>query len=599
MIVQSVGSNCTVFSSKPNAAQMKVYTRSLNQGLELLGKQVDLILHNASAPAVKGENTGIGSLFSRTAITKLFPFLRQHGFSGIQQEPNSLRQAHIDSPYSPESSAKNIFMIPLEKLASEEYGNILSKETFNKIVNNNPNPEEVNYPYVRKVYNEALREAYQNSKESPELLQYKKEKESELESSAIFHILSGTGKPWTDLEHNLYSSGEAGKARIAELKEKYKDDYDFYFFQQMILDKENKKANAAAQANGIKIIGDAPVAQSSVDEWVHKDLFLQGKAIGCPPDYFSKDGQRWGFKYYDPEKIFNKDGSLGEAGKVLMKKYEDYFESFPGGIRIDHLIGLIDPFIYTVASKKMTPQNSGRIYSIPGGQYQKHSVDEYANILTKIVFPAAAKHGIDKSSIICEDLGEVTEPVKKVMEKLELGGISVTQFDDRGSKAPKNNTIMIGSHDNKSFLEYVDDLFKNAASSHFLRKTGLLAKDTAPIGASREEKLKYVDELRKDKLKFIKASFTELFTSPAKRVQIFFTDFWGIAKTYNRPGTEHGNWAVRAGENFEDDYYKAAAAGKAPNFPQIIAAALRHRGLDKGHEALMKDLDDSARIINS
>ena len=59
-----------------------------------------------------------------------------------------------------------------------------------------------------------------------------------------------------------------------------------------------------------------------------------------------------------------------------------------------------------------------------------------------------------------------------------------------------------------------------------------------------------------------------------------------------------GNWSLRLGENFEEDYYKAASEGKAPNLAEAIARALRHRGLDKGNEDLMKDLDNSARIIN-
>ena len=54
---------------------------------------------------------------------------------------------------------------------------------------------------------------------------------------------------------------------------------------------------------------------------------------------------------------------------------------------------------------------------------------------------------------------------------------------------------------------------------------------------------------------------------------------------------------MRLGEDFENDYYKAASEGKAPNLAGTVAAALRQRGLDKENEALMKDLDNSARII--
>ncbi len=629
MRIQKIDGGLT-FTRKPNSGEMQVYTRSVNKGLDLLGKQVDIILHNASAPAVKSENTGIGSLFSRTSITKLFPFLKNHGITGIQQEPNGLRKVLDNSPYAPESNAKNIFMIPLEKLTTEEYGNILSKKTFEAIVNGNPNDEQVNYPYVRKMYDVALREAYNNGKDSKEFAEFKAAREQDYEQSAIYRVLSKINgldnsfwgsegsysetdyhatspimeeKDWNEVDKNLYLNRDSqeSQARIAELKEKYKDDYDYFLFQQMILEKENEKTNKISEEMGIKIIGDSPVAPTDVETWVNKNLFLKGKAIGCPPDHFSRNGQRWGFKYYDPEKIFNEDGSLGEAGEILKKKYEEYFASFPGGIRIDHIIGLIDPFIYTVDSDVMTPENSGRIYSIPG-KYQKHSDEEFANMLTKIIIPAAEKYGLKKSSIICEDLGDRTAPVRNVMQNLNLSGIAVTQYGYRGSKTPEKDVIMLGSHDNCSFLEYVENLFNfnnnHDKTSRFMKRTQYIAEDTVSKDASGEQQGSYLHELRTNKKSFLFASFVELFTSPARRVQIFFSDLFGIGKTYNIPGTTQGNWSLRLGENFEEDYYKKASEGTAPNIPGVIAAALRHRGLDKGNEQLMQDLDNSARIIS-
>ena len=144
------------------------------------------------------------------------------------------------------------------------------------------------------------------------------------------------------------------------------------------------------------------------------------------------------------------------------------------------------------------------------------------------------------------------------MKKLGLSGISVTQFDHRGAKAPERNLIMPGSHDNQSFLEFVEDLFNfgndKDKKARFLKKTKYLAEDTAPKGAAKEEVKQYLKDIRTNKSKFIAASFAELFTSPAKRVQIFFADFWGLGKTYNRPGTTTGNWALRLEETFEDDY---------------------------------------------
>lgn len=603
------------FGRKPDISEMKVYTSAISEGLGILGKQVDLILHNASAPAVKSENTGIGSLFSNTVKNKLFPFLKQHAFSHIQQEPNCLRKAFDNSPYSPEADTKNIFMIPLEKLASDEYENVLSKETFDRIVNGNPSLDRVNYSYVRKNYEEALREAFKNSKKHVELTrqfnEYKNSKEAQLEQSAIFHLLSKENsyknwQDWPELDRTLYVDKELknSKARIAELKGKYKDEYDLYLFEQMILDKETSKLNDFAKNQGISIIGDFPVSSSAVEEWVNQKLFLPDVALGSPPDCYTQDGQRWGFKYYKPDEIFNKDGSLGKAGKILKKKYESYFANFPGGIRIDHVIGLIDPFIYNIKSAKMTPQNSGRIYSIPNGRYQKHSVDEYANILSKIVLPAGKKYGVDKSSIIfegptgCEDFGVVTDPVKIVINKLKLGGIAVTQFGYRGSKTSSNSTIMIGSHDNQSFLEFIENLFIQKKPEDFLQKTQYLAQDTIKKDATQKEWDDYLDLIRNNKKAFLNASFTELFASPAKRVQIFFTDLFGIAKTYNKPGTIEGNWELRLGENFEEQYYNSVREGKAPNLAKAIANAIKHRGLDKNNIELIKNLEVSAKILD-
>lgn len=609
--------NSPSFLRKPNAKQMQIYTSSVQEGLNLLGKQVDLILHNSSAPAIAQENTGIGSLFSRTVAQKVIPFLKEHGISGIQQEPNNLRKPFDNSPYAPESSAKNILMIPLEKLSSEEYGNILSKETFNSIVKNNKKSTIVDYPYVKTQYENALKESYKNLESNKalkaEFETFKQEKGQTLEKSAIYRVLSeqynnSDWQKWKGIDKNLYSPHNQKDAlqaqnRISEVKSKFADEIDYFLFKQMLVEKEIASSNALSKKTGVKIIGDSPVASPASEEWANQDLYLKDAAIGCPPDYFSKNGQRWGFKYFNPDYIFNKDGSLGKAGKVLQAKYEDYFASCPGGMRIDHVIGLVDPFIYSTKGKKMTPDNSGRIYSIFSGKYQKHSIDEYAALIKKIVIPSAEKYGMTKNDIICEDLGDKNIPTEKVMKKLDLSGISVTQFDHRGATTPAKNTIMIGSHDNSSFLEFVDDLFNISGDkkkkNKLAKKAKLLAEDTIKKGATNSEKKKYIEELKSNKSKFIEASFAELFTSPAKRVQIFFTDMFGIGETYNRPGTTKGCWSLRLSENFENDYYNAVADGKAPNFANAIATAIRQRGLDKGNEELLKNLDESAKILSN
>ncbi len=600
------------FGRKPSVSEMKFYTKTINEGLRVLDKKVGIILHNSSAPAVKSQNTGIGSLLSETTETKLIPFLREHAVTSIQQEPNYLRSANEPSPYSPVDTAKNIFMTPLEKLLG-----LISVGTYSSIVANAPeNDERADYKYVNETYPKALREAWDNYKKGDmtEFNDFKSAHIEELESGAIYQVLSSLNKSnywkhWNATDKNLFcpknpNQEKKAAARLNEIRSSYSDDIDFYIFQQMILDKEIKSTNEKNKAAGINIIGDSPVAYSLVEEWKNQDLFLPNIALGVGPDYFSKDGQRWGFAVLKPETIFNPDGSLGRGGEFLKRRYEKMFEEAPGGVRIDHIIGLIDPFVYSTNEPKMTDTNSGRLYSSPDsallGKYAKHSDEEYNAILTKIVIPAAEKYGLTKDDIICEDLGSVTPPVEKAMRDLKLSGIAVTEFDHRGRDTAPEKILMLGSHDNQSFIEFTEGLFKNKDTAggrdHFAKKTQYLAEDTAPYGQNFEG---YLNGIRQDKKKFMAASFAELFTSPAKRIQVFFTDFFGIPKTYNTPGKRHGCWTLRLPEKFEELYYKNIKEGLGLNFPEAIATAIRHKGENfaKQNKRLLDSLDKLAGIL--
>ena len=164
----------------------------------------------------------------------------------------------------------------------------------------------------------------------------------------------------------------------------------------------------------------------------------------------------------------------------------------------------------------------------------------------------------------------------------------------------EKNVIMIGSHDNASVIEFTDELFDNPEKKKdLMKKTGYLAEDTAPVNATKQEIKEYKQKLRTNRNSFIEANFAELFTSPAKRIQIFFSDFWGMGKTYNRPGTTEGNWILRIENDFENNYYDAVADGKAPNLAKAIATALRQRGLDRTNPELINNLDNSAKILSN
>ena len=613
------------FNRKLNRKELEVYTKTVNQSLKLLDKELGIIIHNPSFPATKKENTGIGSIVSKTSIDKFVPMLKSHGFSSIQQEPDNLRGIMDISPYSPLTPSKNILMIPLEKLKTTEYGNILSANSFYKILEkNNPrHTQNINYKNVIANYDLALNEAYTNYKDkskninelsnkqksvieglNKEFDKFKNEKSEQEIPYAIYEILARKNgndnwRKWNNQDKNLFNTKVAKNEYLDSLKEKHKDDIEFYLFKQMLAEREIEKTKNLYKEKGIKIIGDSPIAFTMAEEWQHQDLFLDKLAIGCPPDFYSKDGQRWEFAVLNPEKMFNSDGTLGDAGKLLQKRYERLFESSTGGARIDHIIGLVDPFVYSRYENNMNWENSGRLYSSHNhpilGKYAKSNIDDYASVMEKIVIPAAEKFGLTKNDIICEDLGYVTQPVRDVMNKLNLSGINLTEFDTTGVDTPAKNVLMLGSHDNPSFIEFTNSLF-NGAMDRFNWKTHVLASDTVKYNENVDL---YREELRSDKKKYMSASFAELFASPAKRIQIFFTDFFGIGKTYNRPGAKEDCWSLRLSDDYEKTYHNNLKNGLGLNLPEVLSRAIKHKGEEfaKANEKLLEKLDNFANIL--
>ena len=628
----SQNTNAPNFGRRLRKEEEKEYTTSVKKGLEVLDKELGIIVHNSTTPSRPIENTGIGSLLSENARANFIPMLSSHGISKIQQEPDNLRRSWNPSPYSPLTNGKNIYMIPLEKLSTGEYANILPLSALNYVVENRPNKEDnkVDFNYVVDKYDKALNIAYRNFKRysaentdtnSPigkltsEFETYKAQNAQEEEPQAIFEILArehktDDWKTWNKTDRNLYNAKtekqiQKTETRLNQIREQYASEIDFYYFKQMIAEREIEAAKATNKESGIRILGDSPIAFTPVEEWQNQNVFLKDIALGCPPDYFSADGQRWGFAVVNPDTIFNEDGSLGEGGKLMQKRYEKMFQSSSGGARIDHIIGLIDPFVYSTKEDKMTPENSGRLYSSPNhkmlGKYAKTTDEEYAAILTKIVIPAAEKYGLTKDDIICEDLGEVTEPVARVMKNLKLSGISVTQFDYRGRDTAPEKVIMLGSHDNPSFIEYTQGKFKSAEVNNtdkekLEEKAHKLAMDTCIEDDDFDE---YEEKISKDKKEFMLASFVELFTSPAKRIQVFFTDFFGIGKTYNKPGETQDCWTLRMPDDIESEYEANLRDGKGFNLPEIIARAIRHKGgkVAKDNMELLASLDKYADIL--
>ena len=616
----------------------KSIKKVIKEALDVLGKKnFALIVHANSFPSYEETDTGFGNSNSRRAKDVID--FASGIFNCIQLGPAGKTKSVDASPYTGTIFSNNPLFIDLEELTTKKWHKILSEKTYNEIVSNNPNKNtnRTAYEYIFEAQNKALKEAFSNYKSDKDFEKFKKENAFWLEKDSLYEVLSieNNNDYWplwkSDLDKNLFNTkDEAQKiqneARINDLKTKYKNEIEFYAFCQYVISVQNEETKKYALKHDIKMIADRQVAFSDRDIWAYQNLFLDGWCLGCPPDYFSKDGQAWGFPVVDPEKMYNSDGSLGEAGKLMKALYLKMFKENPGGARIDHLVGLIDPWVYKKGCKPKIEEGAGRLYSSPHHdelkkysiatmedlnwevepdkekwikQLNEQQIKKYAQLLEKVVIAAAKEVGLNKDAIVCEDLGTLTYPVEKVIKYLGLQGMRLTQFvvpekpehPYRMKNIEEKVWAMVGTHDNEPIAMWAD---KSVNTHEGWLHAKNLAEDLNPGKDDKEIEMIAV-ELSKNSQLLTQTKLVELFASKAENIQVFFTDLLGIYEVYNRPGTSGSqNWSLRMPNNFEEFYIQQLRNNKGMNLPLLLKLAIEARGekFAKKNEKLIKELEE-------
>ena len=124
------------------------------------------------------------------------------------------------------------------------------------------------------------------------------------------------------------------RKKVAAFCEEHKADVDFWCFVQYHLDLQMTEVCKYAHSKGVVFKGDLPIgiSRTSVDAWIHPELFHMDSQAGAPPDAFSADGQNWGFPTYNWEKMAEDGFAWWKARFAKMAEYFDVF-------RIDHILG--------------------------------------------------------------------------------------------------------------------------------------------------------------------------------------------------------------------------------------------------------------------
>lgn len=109
---------------------------------------------------------------------------------------------------------------------------------------------------------------------------------------------------------------------------------EYYRWMQWHLDRQFAAEVKYARSKGVSLKGDLPIGVSSdsAEAYWHPELFNLDSTAGAPPDYFSTDGQNWGFPTYNWEEMAKDDFAWW---KSRLRKMSEYFDAF----RIDHILG--------------------------------------------------------------------------------------------------------------------------------------------------------------------------------------------------------------------------------------------------------------------
>ncbi len=345
-----------------------------------------------------------------------------------------------DSPYQSFSTfAGNPYFISLEDLIEE---GVLTREECGE-ADFGSDPRSVDYGKMYRARFPLLRLAYERSDISRDagFQKFVEENAYWVRDYAIFMAVKDRfgGKSWDKWPEDIRKRWPYSMDYYQ--RELYFD-IEFYEYIQYVFQKQWNRLKSYANENGIRIIGDIPiyVAYDSADTWANPQLFqldgenLPAAVAGCPPDGFAADGQLWGNPLYRWD--YHRD-----TGFAWWMSRLSYCFRLYDVVRIDHFRGFDE--YYSIPFGDATARN---------GHWEKGPGMEFFRKMREC---------LGDCTVIAEDLGYVTDTVRKLVRDTGFPGMKVLEFAfdsrDTGSASdylphnyPVNSIVYTGTHDNET-----------------------------------------------------------------------------------------------------------------------------------------------------
>ena len=422
-----------------------------------------------------------------------------------------------NSPYSGLSTyaGNRLYICPAEL---EKIG-LLTKDEVNASKYHGE-PYRTDYDFARLNTERFLRIAFSriDSALAKKIAEFREEQAHWIEDYALFMALADDNSTaWWKWEDGLkFRRPEA----IKKAKEQYKEDIDFYVFEQYEFFREWTAIKERTNKRGVKIIGDLPfyVATDSVDVWSHPEAFeldesLLPKAIaGVPPDAFSKTGQVWGNCLYNFENM-KKDGYSWWRNRIkhCLKMYD--------ALRLDHFRAFYNYFSIP-ASDYNTAAN---------GHWELGPADDLLNLVHK---------DSPDALFIAEDLGLIDAECREYIDSTGIPTMRVFQFGFDGTPSAHlpyrydvNTVAYTGTHDNNTTLGWLYEL-NESAREYVLKYCGFKGAGWGAGGPDCGS---------------TKAIIKTLMMSSSTLAVLPYQDMLGYGgdTRMNIPGVAEGNWTYR------------------------------------------------------
>lgn len=347
-----------------------------------------------------------------------------------------------DSPYQSFSTfAGNPYFISLEDLIKE---GVLTKKECDS-VDFGSAPDDIDYEKLYKGRYKLLRKAYERSEvyKNQDFIRFQQEQAHWLGDYALFMAVKDRfgGIPWSEWAEDIrlrWNNALDYYRKELYYEIEFQEYLQFKFYEQWA------KLKAYANRRGIRIIGDIPiyVAMDSADTWANPGLFKLDEnnqptqVAGCPPDGFAATGQLWG------NPLYRWDVHKNTGFAWWLKRLEHCFNMYDV-VRIDHFRGFDE--YYAIPYGDTTAEN---------GWWEKGPGMDLFNTVT---------YRLGQKDIIAEDLGFMTDSVKRLVEESGYPNMKVIEFAfdqrDTGNASdylPHNYTnncvVYTGTHDNETLL---------------------------------------------------------------------------------------------------------------------------------------------------